>query len=1637
MMTFDEVLSHIRASAFSEREKGDRFERLMQAWLKTDPRYSDLTHVWRWEEFAPLAGLETRQDLGIDLAARTDQGLYWAIQCKFYAEKTEIRVDHVSHFIAYSNIRFRDPLNGQEEAFFSVRYWISTSDRWNDNARKLIRHTDRPFVLLGYETFLSSSVDWEALYRGKAGRRARKELLPHQKEALAKAHSCYADHDRGRLIMACGTGKTFTALSLVEQETGGSGCVLFLVPSIALINQSLNAWMSDAAGPIHAICVCSDPRASRSRSAEDSDENIADLARPATTSEEEIVRNYNFYKDKPGLLVFFSTYQSLPVVRSAWEKILQEDPEAAFDWVICDEAHRTAGLRGGSGKEKAFTLIHDPDCLPVRKRLFMTATPRIYGEKAKAKARDNAGVPGVAEDDVLSSMDDPKLYGEEFFRLGFHCAVHAGLLTDYKVLILTVGDESCLPENLVKKAADPDDPTLNFDFISHLCGCISGLSKKLLDDDGLTWDADPRLMRRALAFCPNVAGKGDPWSSMNTAAQFPGASEEIWKETPEAERKYLVRVQAEHVDGSMSSNERVEKLLWLERESEDPHECRVLCNVRCLSEGIDVPALDAVIFFSPRSSQIEVVQAVGRVMRNFRKGAPDEKKYGYIIIPVIIPRGLTPEEVLADNERFRGVWTVLRALRSHDEEFNALINQIALNESRPDKVRVVRPRPAGGEMEEWRRKAREQTAGLLSLLGDEIQDAVYAGMVEKVGDRLYWEKWARQVGVVARNIMGRITQMTGEKGSLREAFLSFVKDLQANINRTVTPGQTVEMLAQQIITRPVFDVLFKGCGFGICNSVSRSMESMISLLRAAGLEKDTAVLKGFYDSVRINLKNLDNLKARQDVIRNLYEKFFKGAFPKTVEQLGIVYTPVECVDFILHSVDALLKKEFHVSLSDRGVHVLDPFAGTGTFMARLLQSGLIRPEDLERKYREELHCNEIVLLAYYVADVNIESAFHAETKRRDYLRYDGICLTDSFELAERREAPQLCEAFRDNSAAIRRQGECPVRVILGNPPYSVGQKSANDNAQNPDYPALDKRIEETYAALSQATQKKSLYDSYIRAFRWASDRLQKSRNGGIIGFVTNAGWLDSNASAGFRKCLEQEFSSVYVLNLRGDARTSGELRRKEGEGIFGLGSRAPVAVTLLVRKPDHRGPADIRYHDIGEYLSREQKLRILQEAVSVEGLAWEKLEPDEHGEWLTRRSDLFGRFIPLGDKLNRNERRRRECFFEPFYSNGLSTNRDAWCFNASAEKLAENIRRSIVFYNEQCRQAKQGHDVIRDPRRFSWTEHAEKSARKGRIFAFEQGYPVESQYRPFFRQQLYFSRDLNERVGQIPRLFPSPSHENRVICVSGTGGKKDFSVFMTGKIPDLHILDSGAQCFPLWHYEDADARRIARLPGLELPAEHVRRDGVTDWILSVVHSRHRDRSITKKHVFHYVYGILHSPDYRKRFAHDLRRVLPRIPLVEDVSVFLEFAAKGRELAELHLNYEDQPPCPGVIAEGTESGNFRVEKMRFPAKGRKDTILYNSAIRITRIPLRAYDYAVNGRSAIEWVMECWRVRTDRESGIVNDPNDWAAEHGRPRYILDLLLSVITVSLRTLDIVESLPRLSFGEEEKPERPEEAEI
>ena len=1184
MSDLSALLNTYRNASVTEREKGTYFEELICAYLRNEATYRDLyEQVWTYAEWAKERGLSGK-DAGIDLVARTQgTGEYHAIQCKLYAEDYKVQKKDIDSFFTASG-----------KAPFSHRVIVTTTNNWSEHAEDALQGQQPPVSKIDLQALEDSQIDW-AKYQSNQTvvLKARKQLRDHQQTALNAVAAGLKDAERGKLIMACGTGKTFTSLKIAEHLAGKGKRVLFLVPSLSLLSQTLTEWTQESATPLHSFAVCSDSDVGKKRKAEDDAVQVFthELRYPATTKADRLAAEMLKRHDADHMSVVFSTYHSIDVISRA-----QHDHGlSAFDLVICDEAHRTTGATFGDEDESAFVRIHDGDYIRSSKRLYMTATPRIYSDSAEVKAEQ--------ENAKLYGMNKEEWYGKELFVINFSEAVQRGLLTDYKVLVLTV-EESTISRRLQDMLKDENNQ-LKVDDAAKIVGCWKALAKQGLHEQ-LIGDDEP--MRRAVAFCqvisPNYKGTKHKVSSINIASMFQSVVE-AYQDSEEIEEASRLICEAEHVDGGMNASAKEVKLNWL-KEEPPANTCRILSNVRCLSEGVDVPALDAVLFLTPRNSQVDVVQSVGRVMRN----APGKKR-GYVVLPVVIPAGMEPHEALNDNQTYKVVWQVLQALRSHDDSFDAMVNKLDLIGSDPRKMEVIaitdkaekkakktngtsNGQAGKGQYGIGEMRPRHDAEGQMTQQAEltyevgEIEKAIYAKIVEKCGNRHHWEDWANDIAKIARTHIDRIQGILENPASTQEkaAFNAFAAELRDDLNDSISDGEIVEMLAQHLVTKPVFDALFDEYSFASHNPMSKAMQGVLDALHEHHLAKEADTLEKFYASVRQRASGIDSAAGKQKIIVELYDKFFANAFPRMRDKLGIVYTPVQVVDFILHSVNHLLQKEFGQTLGSKGVHIIDPFTGTGTFITRLLQSGLIKSEEMAYKYRHEIHANELVLLAYYIAAINIEAAYHGEVID-EYTPFEGICLTDTFQMYEKDD---LVDALlEDNSARRKRQKDLDIRVIVGNPPYSVGQKSENDNNDNVEYPSLDARIRSTYAEHSKATLTKGLYDSYIRAIRWASDRIG---NAGVIGFITNGGFLEKSAMDGVRKCLTDEFSSIHVFNLRGDIRKNmlSKGRAKEGGNIFGSGSMAGIAISILVKNPDAAAHGQIYYHDVGDDLSKEAKL---------------------------------------------------------------------------------------------------------------------------------------------------------------------------------------------------------------------------------------------------------------------------------------------------------------------------------------------------------------------------------------------------------------------------------------------------------------
>lgn len=1569
MATFNQLIDQINNNTTDNRDRGTAFEKMVVAYLENEPAYKNrYSNVWMLSDVPAEYGISKR-DTGVDIVAKDRAtGKLTAVQAKFY--KGKVGKDTINSFVAEAS-----------KNYYADGIIVTTTNEWNANAENALEGLSKPITRIGLSQLEHADIDWQLFdfkSYNKGLKKTRKKLRDYQTKAIENSLVYFKDHSRGKLIMAPGTGKTFTSLKIAEalmkDQDKQIFNVLYLVPSIQLLSQTLFSWNSDVSDEIElqSFSVVSDSKASKRKRGTD-DLSAKDVGFPATTDFTRLVEEYKALKDSDNkqMRVVFSTYQSIDVVGNA-----QKEGFPEFDLIIADEAHRTTGAKALNDDPSVFTKVHYNKNVQGKLRLYQTATPKIYGTEAKKKAEDDSV--------ILASMDDQKLYGDEIFRMSFGEAVSRGYLTDYKVSVIAVS-ESYVNKNMQNIMAD-DSNELKTDDIGKIIGVWNAMVKR----NGANGAITGAPLKRAIGFTDSIL------HSKMLANTFNHVVNDYLDDASEG--SYYVDVR--HVDGTLNALQKKEALDWLEADIPE-NEARMLSNVRFLTEGIDVPNLDAVVFFSPKKSQVDIVQAVGRIMRKF-----EGKEYGYIILPIVLDTNVDPSVALDNNEKYKAVWQVLNALRSTDERFEAEINKLELNKKKSGKIKIigVSTRPHDKVDEDRGKKAEEQQkVEQLSLDIDnenitDLEKAFYGKIVKKVGDRRYLEDWSADVAKIAQRHITKIKDLIETQTGARKAFDVFIKGLRYNINDSIDEEQAIEMLAQHLITQPIFEALFDEYSFVNNNPVSKAMNDVLSAFSLFGFDKEQKELEPFYESVKLRASGIDNAEAKQKIIVTLYDKFFRTGFKKTTEQMGIVFTPVEVVDFIIKSVDWALKKYLGRSLADENVHILDPFTGTGTFITRTLQyfnqlmgAGVINYEDILRKYMHELHANEIVLLSYYIAAINIEAVFdEINGPDEGYVPFNGIVLTDTFESTEE-QATLDDKLFGANNARLREQQKEPITVIIGNPPYSVGQKNANDDNQNEHYPKLEASIQSTYVKRSSSNLSKGLYDSYIKAFRWATDRLG---NKGIVGFVTNGSYVDSGTTDGLRASLYEEFNQLYIFNLRGNQRTLGEQSRKEGGKIFGSGSRAPIAISILIK--DGSDKHELHYHDVGDYLSRKQKLKILDHAELINGVEWQKIQPDKNNDWINQRDPNYQKYADIGNDV--------------FYSSavGVSTNRDAWVNGFSKEAVLKNSKYLIDNYNEALEQTpnyEKGPNLM-DDTKIKWSSGLKKQFQLGHKLQFNSKDLVETLYRPFTKKYLMYDRNIVERPGQYYKKW---GKNNLVIVTTGRGASRDFSVLVSNLIPDIQLLMNG-QGF--MRYDNSDSSDSL------FQADH-----------NNMNQAFADKlGLSLDDTFAYVYGLLNSPEYQQKYANDLKKDLARIPIVANKEKYVEV---GKKLMDLHINYEEVPVYQDVKIIVSDDPSYVVKKMKFGKKLDPETnrkvndrykIIFNSDITVENIPEKAYKYIVNGRSAIEWIMDQYQVKTDKKSGITDDPNDFSDD---PKYIFNLLLRIINVSVQTVDLVNSLPKLEIIE------------
>ncbi|RVZ24670.1 DEAD/DEAH box helicase [Helicobacter pylori] len=1567
------------------RHKGSLFEKISKQFLQEHDSANEYESIDLWNDWK-LRGKE--RDRGIDIVIQTTSKEFIAVQCKFH--QNSISLNDIATFLTQLQ-------SGVGEVRFKKGIIISTSNLTRAALEEIeqIRSTGMGIDIdeITEEDFIYSRIDWEKFDPTKTEDEIplcdKKKPRPHQTEAIEETKKYFSDpkNARGKLIMACGTGKTYTSLKIMEALD--PKITLFLAPSIALLSQTFREYAQEKSEPFYASIVCSDDKTGKSKNEDNDDIKFSELPLKPSTRLEDILSTYEKAQKENKRFIIFSTYQSALRIKEAQEAGLKE-----IDLIICDEAHRTVGAMYSSNErddKNAFTLCHSDENIKAKKRLYMTATPKVYSESSKAKAKE--------KDNVIYSMDDADTFGEEIYTLNFERAIALDLLTDYKVIILAVRKEnlSGVTNSVNKKISQLkvegtklDKKLINNEFVCKIVGTHKGLAKQDLialdeenkEDNDLKSKKDTFVSQRAISFCKSIN------TSKNIKDSFETIMECYDEELKKKSFKNL-KIKIDHVDGTMNCKERLDKLEKLNQF--EPNTCKVLSNARCLSEGVDVPALDSVIFFDGRSAMVDIIQAVGRVMRKAKN-----KKRGYIILPIALEESeIKNLDEAVKNTNFKNIWKVIKALRSHD---SSLVDEATFKE----KIKIF-------GSDDGKKQNDEKTLFDAILLQD-LADAVYNVMPTKLGDRNYWENFTKKTGNIARTLNNRL-KMIFDKNP--EFFHGFLDSLRGNIHQNIKEEEALDMITSHVITKPIFDALF---GDNIKNPIAKALDKMVLKLSDLGLEGETKDLKNLYESVKTEAAHAKSQKSQQELIKNLYNTFFKEAFKKQSEKLGIVYTPIEVVDFILRATNGILKKHFNTDFNDQSITIFDPFTGTGSFIARLLskENALISDEALKEKFQKNLFAFDIVLLSYYIALINITQA--AQNRDSSLKNFKNIALTDSLDYLEEKTNKGVFKFFEDlkeNKDIKDTLAGQNIRVIIGNPPYSAGAKSENDNNQNLSHPKLEKLVYEKYGKNSTSKVGATTRDTLIQSIRMASDVVKDK---GVIGFVVNGSFIDSKSADGFRKCVAKEFSHLYVLNLRGNARTSGEERKKQGDGIFDSGSRATIAIVFFVKDasvPDNT----IFYYEVEDYLKREAKLNLLAGFENLDLVPFKEITPNNKGDWINQREDGFEKLIPL----KRDKTLQNDSIFD-INSNGVKTNRDPWVYNFSPNALMQSVQNCIDTYNadlkrfnevfreafkQRAKGVKSGElykhlndkEITTDKTKIAWVQNLKTQLIKGKkLDDFSQEKISVSLYRPFNKQYFYYERELAWSFCSMKKIFPDQGAHNVVI---NTGVGKAFSALISSEIP-CHDLLFHNQAYPLYYYDDLGNRYNA----------------ISGYALNLFRRHYKDNAITEEEIFYYIYAILHHKGYLEKYKNSLAKEAPRIALSED---FKELSVLGKELAELHLNYESGEMHESVkhnLLENAEmEGYYDVIQMKKDKKG--DRIIYNDHITITQIPQKAFKYVVNGKSAIDWVIERYQKTIDKDSLIENNPNDYAGG----KYVFELLCRVIKLSEKSVDLIEKISMKRF--------------
>ena len=1654
------------------RNRGTIFERAMQIYLCKEPiqaeRFSKVLTWAEWvdyycDKYSKFPYPSKHNDIGIDLVAIKKDNTYTAIQCKFRGSDEKLYKSDLDSFFATVN-------SDKGKKYFNEKILIDTGFSYSTHLQNLIAD-NHDCIAIGLAKINESKIDWAKWFEtNEVVLKKNFEPFPYQKEAIKAVVNGFNSIDeagntttRGKLIMACGTGKTFVSLKITEQLIQNQGLVLFLVPSLALIDQTVKTWTHNATNPTKKIVVCS---ASDTAQKYDSKEDnlmtpASDLYVPLTSEPVEIAKSVNAWSRKQ-VVVIFSTYHSLKQIETAQKEY--QLPE--FDLIICDEAHRTSTNPDPKKKGSFFTAIHKNSYVSGKKRLYMTATPKIYVEQVKKDAEKL--------EVALFSMDDEIWFGKKFYEYSFAKAIRDEKLTDYRIVLAAfdLNDYKKVTQSFASnlkikeylldrfKKNKESEKNKKIKQVKQLCeedfykliAVYKQFCKIGATNDQYTSIDDPGPMKKVMGFISSVN------LSEDVKDLFPQIVHEYQKDAPASEKDNLIELKVDHISGKTASAERANILNDLDNIVDNT--CKMITNVNCLSEGVDVPSLDGVVFLQPRQSQINIIQCIGRVLRT----APG-KKWGYILIPIFVPPGRKPEDVLHENKEYKRITRVINTLRSIDEDFNTEIQNLSLNPNGkiPEKIIGI-----GSNNDQNINNNEDVTQNkTLNLIwdNDDFSKAIKAVLIRQTVDSDHWEDWVDDVATKAKKNRGKIKSLINSKSDIKDKFNQLKAEMQNNIHTSIKSDDVVDMVNQHFITEPIFNALFENSGALTNNVIANSLNEFITKLKTHGITlNDDSAYQDFYNAIKRKVSSTgEDPKARQNLLHKIYENFFTKAFPRDVAKLGLVYTPTEVINFMLHSVDYLLQTELNTKLENDNVSIIDPFTGTGSYLTQLINATkpngeyLISDEKLQHKYQHEIFANEIMLLPYYIASVNIAHAFY--TRTNEHLPFNGICLTDTFAAYEDTYKHQkneyrsqilnpnlLASSLTANYNRLQVQKSAQIKVIIGNPPYS-GTSDANQDNANETYKNLEAVIKKTYNETSSSTSNVVLKNSYVKAIKWAELRLQDVDQG-IIAFITPNSFLKAVSCDGMRHDLSAKFASIYIFDCKGDNRLKIRSGSTDQGGPIFAGKTVSATMTFFIKNKFAAKQGQIYYYTFSEILKTSDKLKRLEQLNSFKSIALnlKHSEIDANHDWINQDKTNFTNqayFLPLRQKIigSKAKGTYKELFTNFIFNHsscGVSSSRNFWCSNFSKTDLADNMQKTINYYNQkrkayQAYRHNSGKKTVRawldkdnDSKKIAWSKGLQNNLNKNQLIKYNPNNIIYVFMRPFSTMQFYFDNYLNESRYQLPYIF---KEQDQVLgmMISSQNHSACLSALATNKIMDYDFIDKCIY-FPLKYKTSLQNTELVQNNNSQTI------EVINDNAIALF--QYPNYSVTKEMLFYYIYGIFNQKAYSLTFKNAITKQLPRVPKVRDITTFKKFVTIGKQLADLHVNFEtylmwETPAYDPNIDYRTEDfiiGNIDKNGKKtggITISNDYSTITYNDKFILRDIPPQAWNYKLMNKSIIELFINKHKIKTDKKSVITHDPNDYGKEIGNPRYLLETLLRVINIALKTDELKNQLPDVDLND------------